>query len=139
MSVLDRANLFSNDQAITATAASTDVIDLGSSPRDVGSGEPVTVLVQVTETFNNLTSLTATLQTSSTEAFSVPVQLTAATVALADLTVGRKFSIGAVPRGVLRYIRLAYTVTGSAPSTGKITAGLGADVHQDTAIYADAL
>jgi hypothetical protein len=29
MSVLDRLNLFSNDQVITASAASTDVIDLG--------------------------------------------------------------------------------------------------------------
>src|SRR4051812_10861435 len=138
MPILDRQNLFSSDQALTASANSTDIIDLGS--RDVGAGEPDTVLVQVTEAFNNLTSLTVALQTSSTEAFSVPVQLTAATVALASLTAGAKFSIGAVPRGVLRYLRLAYTVTGSAPSTGKITAGVGVDgVHQDTAVYADSL
>ena len=37
---------------------------------------------------------------------------------------------------VLRYLRLYYTVTGSAPTTGKITAGAGTEtVHQDTAIY----
>jgi hypothetical protein len=30
MSILDRMNLFSIEQAITASAASTDVIDLGS-------------------------------------------------------------------------------------------------------------
>jgi hypothetical protein len=56
MTVLDRQVLFSNDQAITATAASTDIIDLGSSPRDVGAGEMSTVLVLVTEAFNNLST-----------------------------------------------------------------------------------
>jgi hypothetical protein len=140
MSILDRQNLFSNEQAITATAASTDVIDLGTGSRDVGAGEESTVLVQVVTTFDALTSLTIALQTSSTENFASPVQLTAATVALADLTVGRKFSIGTVPRGTLRYLRLYYTVTGSSPTVGKITAGVGVEtVHQDTAVYADSL
>jgi hypothetical protein len=140
MSILDRQNLFSNEQAITATAASTDVIDLGTGSRDVGAGEESTVLVQVVTTFDALTSLTIALQTSSTENFASPVQLTAATVALADLTVGRKFSIGAIPRGTLRYLRLYYTVTGSSPTVGKITAGVGVEtVHQDTAVYADSL
>jgi hypothetical protein len=59
MLVLDRRVLFSNDQAITASANSTDIIDL-SSLRDVSSGEPVIVLVQVTEAFDALTSLTIT-------------------------------------------------------------------------------
>ena len=138
MSVLDRLNLFSNDQAITASAASTDVVDLRSA--DAGSGRPVELLVQVTEAFNNLTSLTVTLQTASTENFVSPVQLTAGTIALASLIAGAKFSIGAVPRGTLRYLRLAYTVTGSTPTTGKITAGMGVEgASQDTVIYADAL
>jgi hypothetical protein len=66
--------------------------------------------------------------------------LNAGTIALASLAVGAKFSIGPIPRGVLRYLRLAYTVTGSAPSTGKITAGVAVDgSSQDTVIYADAL
>jgi len=43
MLVLDRRVLFSNDQAITASANSTDIIDL-SSLRDISSGEPVIVL-----------------------------------------------------------------------------------------------
>lgn len=139
MSVLDRQVLFSNEQAITASAASTDVIDLGSS-RDVGAGEETTVLVQVVTTFDALTSLTIALQTSSTENFASPVQLTAATIALSALVAGAKFPITTVPRGVLRYLRLYYTVTGSSPTVGKITAGCGVEtVHQDTAIYPDSL
>ena len=140
MTVLDRQVLFSNDQAITATAASTDVVDLGSGPRDVGAGEPSTLLILVTTAFDNLTSLTVALQTSATEAFSVPVQLTAATLPLASLTAGVRFPITTVPGGTLRYIRLYYTVTGSAPSTGRVMAGVGVEtIHQDTAVYADSL
>jgi hypothetical protein len=140
MSMLDRQNLFSTEQAITASAASTDVIDLGTGSRDVGAGEESTVLVQVVTTFDALTSLTIALQTSSTENFASPVQLTAGTVALASLIAGAKFSIGTVPRGTLRYLRLYYTVTGSSPTVGKVTAGVAVDgAHQDTAIYADAL
>jgi hypothetical protein len=139
VSILDRQVLLSNSQSVVASDASTDIIDLGSS-RDVGAGEECSVLVQVVETFDALTSLTCALQTSSTEAFSVPVQLTAATLPLASLTAGAKFSIGPVPGGVLRYLRLYYTVTGSSPTVGKLTAGVGVDgVHQDTVLYADSL
>jgi hypothetical protein len=139
MGYLDRQILFSSEQAITASAASTDVIDLGSS-RDVGAGEPIMVLVQVTQAFDALTTLTVALQTSATENFASPVQLTAQTLALASLTAGAKFAIGPVPRGVLRYLRLYYTVTGTTPTAGKITAGAGTEgVHQDTAVYPDAL
>jgi hypothetical protein len=134
MSILDRLNLFSNDQAITASTASTDVVDLGSV-RDVSAGETSTVLVLVTEAFNNLTDLTVAMQTSTTENFASPVQLTAATLPLASLTVGTRFPITTVPRGVLRYVRLYYTVTGTAPTTGRITAGLGTKTVQDPAIY----
>ena len=139
MPIFDRQNLFSNEQAITASTASTDLIDLGSV-RDVGAGELSTVVVLVTTTFDALTSLTCALQTASTEAFSVPVQLTAATLPLASLTAGAKFSIGPVPGNVLSYLRLYYTVTGSSPTTGKVTSGIGiSGLHQDVAIYPDSL
>ena len=139
MTVLDRQVLFSNDQAITASTASTDIIDLGSV-RDVGAGEMSTVLILVTTAFDNLTSLTVALQTSAAENFASPVQLTAATLPLADLFAGARFPITTVPGGTLRYIRLYYTVTGSAPTVGKITAGVGVDgVHQDSTVYADSL
>ena len=83
-----------------------------------------------------LRSLTATLQTTADGAFSLPVQLTAAPLPLADLTVGTRFPLTTVPRGALRYLRLFYTVAGSAPTAGKITAGAGVEtVHQDNRSY----
>jgi len=54
----------------------------------------------------------------------VPVSLTAATLPLSSLTAGEKFLIIALPGGILRYLRLAYTVSGSTPTVGRIIAGL---------------
>jgi hypothetical protein len=140
MPILDRLNLFSNDQAITASTASTDVVDLGSGPRDVGAGEPSTLLILVTTAFDNLTSLTTALETAATDAFSPATTLVSSTLPLASLTPGVRFPITTVPGGTLRYLRLYYTVTGSAPTTGKITAGVGVEtVHQDNVTYPDSL
>jgi hypothetical protein len=126
---LDSTNLFSDDQAITGDAASTNVIDLGAD-FDLGKGEPVKLLIQVTEDFDNLTSLNAKIQTDDNSAFSSPTDLAeSGDIALASLKVGYVFSINFMPRGNQRYIRVYYDVTGTAPTAGKITAGIVAD-HQ---------
>jgi hypothetical protein len=54
------------------------------------------------------------------------------TIALAGLTLGAVFNgLRYVPVGVNeRYVRLNYTVTGTAPTLGKITAGVVA-AHQE--------
>ena len=46
-----------------------------------------------------------------------------------------RFPLGNMPGGALQYLGLYYTVTGIAPTTGKITAGAEVDAAQDTAIY----
>lgn len=140
--IFDKQNLFSDAQAVTATAASTNVIDLGKTgtvagegaalPRDIGPGVPIPLRVQVVEDFNNLTSLAVALQVSTDEAFTSPVTVEAQTIALASLKAGGVFGgLYHVPRGTnLRYARLNYTVTGTAPTTGKVTAGIVAG-HQE--------
>lgn len=50
-------------------------------------------------------------------------------IALAALKTGYVFALHVVPRGNERYLRLSYDVTGTAPTAGKITAGIVAD-HQ---------
>ena len=122
--IFDTENLFSDHQAITANAASSNVLDLGAAGRDIGVGESVPLQIQVTEAFDNLTSLAVAFQTSVDEAFSSPIELAASTVLLADLVAGKKFPITNVPEGTKRYNRLYYTVTGTAPTAGKIKAGI---------------
>jgi hypothetical protein len=131
--ILSAQQLFSDDQAITATAISTNVIDLGAADtpyggvaalkQDVGKGVPVPVLVQVTEAFNTLTSLTITLETGATT--SLGTVLNSEVVTLANLIVGKQTFMQFLPNGVTsRYLGVRYTVTGSNPTLGKVTAGI---------------
>jgi hypothetical protein len=135
--IMDRTLLFSDGQAVTATAASTNVVDLGatgtvygaSSPivRDIGKGVKVDLLVTVTQTFTNLTSLTISIETDDNAAFSsAKTVYSSPAYALADLATGAKYLLPDVlPVGVAeRYVRLKYTVAGTAPDAGKITAGV---------------
>jgi len=133
--------IFSDQQAITATAISANVVDLrptgtvykaGSAlTRDLGPGKQIDLLVQVTETFNTLTSLTFTLETSDAVGLtSSRVHWSSGAVALASLVAGYKVPIIRLPLGPhLRYMGLRYTVGGTNPTLGKITAGIVAAVQ----------
>lgn len=128
--IFDATTLCSDQQAITATAASTNVIDLGpirsGLSRDIGQGEDIPFLIQVTEDFTNLTSLKVEVQTSDDSGFgSGNVTTWEKTVLLASLKKGYKFNNDDIEPGTAkRYLRVYYTVTGTAPDAGKITAGV---------------
>ena len=126
--LLDQQALFSAAQAITATAASTNVIDTGSN-KDVGKYGDIPLLIQVVEGFNNLTSLTVTVQTDDNSAFSSAADVLAMTIPLASLVLGDKSPVITLPMKMERYIRLNYTGTGTAPTTGKVTAGITGGVQ----------
>jgi hypothetical protein len=126
---------FSDDQAVTATAASTNVIDTGEPgtvvgsdtalTRDIGPGSQVPLLVQVTEDFATLTSLTVSLETDDAEGFgTVETLATSPAIPVASLKAGYKFVFRHIPPGAKRYLRLKYTVAGSSATAGKITAGV---------------
>jgi hypothetical protein len=134
--ITDATNLFSDSQAITATAASTNVIDLGATgtpsgssvalSRDIGKSAEIPLLLEVTEAFNNLTSLAIAVQVATDAAFTTPVEVATRTYLLAELTLGKRLGFPAeFPEGTnLRFVRMRYTVTGTAPTTGKIWAGV---------------
>lgn len=133
--IFDTTLLLSDAQAITASAASTNVIDLGATgtvygaaaalTRDDGKGMNLKLHIQVVETFATLTSLTVAVQCDTADSFGSAKTLTQQTIAVADLVAGKTFSIMSVPPGVdERYIRLNYTVAGTNASAGKITAGI---------------
>jgi hypothetical protein len=132
--------LFSDDQAITATAVSTNVIDLGARDTpfraaaalngDIGKGEPVPILIQITEAFNNLTSLTITLETGPNADMSSSTVLETQTILLAALTKGKQANMRFLPNGVTgRYLGVRYTVSGTAPTTGKVFSAITAGVQ----------
>lgn len=128
--ILDYENLFANDQAITATAVSENIIDRGSD-KDSGPGEPLELLVQVTEDFATLTSLQVEVQTDDNSAFSSARTVTLSEdIAAADLVAGKQFPIRALPHSLERYVRLRFVVTGTNATAGKVVAGIVFDKQQ---------
>ena len=126
--LFDAKLLMSNAQAITATAASTDIIDRGDT-KDVGRAGDIPLLVQVVEAFNTLTSLTIELQTDDNSAFSTPRSLFTVVVPLADLKLGYQIPIITLPQKTERFLRLSYSIAGTNPTLGKVTAGVVAGVQ----------
>jgi len=130
--IFDQQTLLSDAQAITATAASTNVIDLGPIKtgivRDIGKGKPIPLLVQVLEQFTaaGAGTLTVALQVDDNEAFSSAKTVwTSATFALATLKPGFVVIPEYIPRGTdERYMRLNYTVATGPMTAGKVTAGV---------------
>lgn len=126
-------------QAITATAVSTDTIDL-SQNRDIVQGNDLLKMnVLIPAAFNNLTSLTIEMiQTDNADLTgNVTVIGSAGAVPLAQLTAGRRFALEGNPRlGSLgqRYLGARYTVAGTAPTTGSVFAAFNSEV-QDFKVY----
>lgn len=132
--IFDNTLLLSDQQAVTADAPSTNTIDLiatgsplGGSPivKDVGRGSHVPLAILVTEAFNNVTSLQVQVQTSPDNVTWTTIE-SGAQIPLAALTSGHQVRvIDSLPEGTnTRYVRLFYDITGTAPTTGKITAGV---------------
>ena len=125
--ILDKQNLMSENQAVTATAVSSNIIDLGAEHAyvpHINEEGLIEVLSQVTEDFAGLTDLKVTLETSVDEAFTSPIEVVSSgAVAVADLKAGKKFPVIALPEDLKQYIRIKYTVNGVG-TAGKITSGL---------------
>lgn len=133
--IFDKTLLFSDAQAITGDAASTNVVDFGATGTpyggrplvaDFGKGKKIPLFVFVTANFNTLTSLTVSLQVDTVENFASPKEVASKTYLLAELTAGKELSF---PDCILegadeRYIRINYDVNGTNPTTGAITAGV---------------
>lgn len=132
--ILDLESLFSDDQALTVTAVSTNLIDLGATGtpplssnalvRDIGPGTPIEILIQLTVASGGTApTLIVTMEMDTLVGFgSATVIATSAT--LTGGAVGDRLSITYVPDGATeRFIRLNYTLAGTAP-TYTVTSGI---------------
>lgn len=134
--LLDENTLFSEDQAVTASAASTNYMDLGASAtppgapaalgNKIGGGNDIPLVISVTEDFATLTSLTVTIEVDDNTSFS-SARTVASTGAIpvAELVAGYITSLTVLPHTIdERYMRLYYTVGGSNATAGKVNASL---------------
>lgn len=127
MSILDRQNQFSAEQAVTATAISTDVIDLGDdvTTRNIGGNQPVFLVLQTIAAATDVGSdatLAITLESDSTANLATSATVHYSTGAMAFATFSPALTTLAVvplPFGQYeRYVGVRYTV-----ASGPLTAG----------------
>lgn len=133
--MLSNLDIFSDDQAVTATAVSTNYVDVGTF---AGQGEPIDLLVKVKEAFNNLTTLQVQVQQCDTTGGTYTTVAETPAIPLASLVAGYKFKLQHLPDVKQRYIKLNYVVVGTAPTTGKIFAACvpdGADAPIVDGLY----
>jgi hypothetical protein len=133
----DKLNTFGTDQAVTTTTASTDIVDLGAA-RDMGNGEPLELVVLVTETVTaaGAATVTFTLETDDNAGFSSTFVLASSgAMAKAALTTGTEVLRAKVPLDAERFLRTNYTVATGPLTAGKFTAFLAHD-RQASRAYA---
>ena len=145
----DSTLILADDQAVTATAISANVINTGADlsagavPGAArGRGIPVgqsaalpnqifragtPILIKVTTTFATLTSLTVTLESSAAAGLtSATTHWSSGAIAAATLVQGYAFKIQHVPEAdYLQYVGLRFTVGGSNATAGTIHAEIG--------------
>jgi hypothetical protein len=122
--ILDKKLIFSSEQAITASAASTDTVDLGATGLDIGQGNPIYLEVWLDTAFDtSANTLTIDLQDGATVNGSDAVMtVLPATATSSLLTPGLLVKVS-LPEGLNRHIRLYYTCSAGLTS-GKINAFL---------------
>ncbi len=114
---IDSENLLSNAQALTATADSTNYIDLGVD-RDLGKGEPMALVIVVdvaADTANADETYQFQVETDDNTSFSSSTIIADATIAGASLTAGSRHVLP-LQQNSERYIQGVYTLGGTTPS-----------------------
>lgn len=115
--MLDNTLVLSKEQAVTTTAASTNIIKTNGG--DVPNR--LFLVVRVDTSFTGCTSVAPSVETDNASAFSSAETVMSLPVyPLASLTAGM-MAIVPLPLGLKDYVRMKYTVVGTA-TAGKISA-----------------
>lgn len=136
--LIDSSLQFSSSQAVTASAASDNIVDTLKA-RNIGVGEPLYLVVVCTEAMTDASSdstVTPTLRTSATATAAAPAgDLNGTINTLATLptfaalsAAGTQYIIPLPPATYLRYLDVYYTVANGNLTTGKFTAFITHDI-----------
>jgi len=116
--LLDAQERYSSSQALTATAASTNLID-HLADRNLGVGHPVVVLIQldVVATDGDADeTYVAAWQTDDNSSFSSAATLASLTITRGDVAGTRYVAVAAPDATFERYTRINYTLGGTTPT-----------------------
>lgn len=136
---VDAQGLFSDAQALTATAASTNLIDTGVDG-NLGIGEPMAVVVVLdvaADDANADETYSVALETDDNSSFSSAATVASATITRGDAAGTRKvLSVPADLSGE-RYFRLNYTLGGTSPSVTVTSFLIPQSMLENYVSYAD--
>ena len=132
--MIDKALQASTEQAVTSSAASTDVIDFGQANPNSGLTDHLSMAITVDETAaaSGAATVTFSLQDSADNSTFADVSVTAA-IAKASLVAGAQFIIP-MPTKHRRYVRAYYTVATGPLTAGKFSAQVVAGIQQSVAM-----
>jgi hypothetical protein len=135
---IDKLLQVSNAQAVTATAASTDVIDFGQANPNVGLDDrsSMAITVDASATAAGAATVSFAVQDSADNVTFADVAVSA-NIAIATLVAGFQHIIP-MPTKLRRYCRVNYTVTTGPLTAGAFSAQVVTGVQQNVA-YPDAL
>src|SRR5688572_22993017 len=117
--ILDAMLRFSNEQAVTEDARSTNTLDLGVARKFfVGQAAVILILIDVGADFTTTDeTYEFQLRTDNNTDFSSPTTLYTQAILAASLAAGAKVILPApVNAGVERYLELYYNVGGTTPT-----------------------
>lgn len=119
--IVDNSMKLSEAQAVTTSAASTNVLDMGASGMRAGNPLFINCRVDTTVTADGAATVTFALQTCDAEAFGSNVETLYTTAAIGKAALLADSHVFMVDIGAMklkRYVRGYYTV-----ATGPLTAG----------------
>lgn len=122
--IIDRDFMFSNALELTKASTSSTVIDTQAEGDAIG--QELTFHNVINEEFAGATSLTIKIQSSEDNSTWNDAVISPA-IPGAELTKGADVFSVRVPKGLKRYIRLAYTIAGTN-TAGKITSFASKDL-----------
>lgn len=130
---IDKALQVSNEQAVTASAASTDVIDFGQANPNVGLDDRSNMVITVDESAaaSGAATVTFSVQDSADNSSFADVSVTAA-IGKANLAAGQQVVIP-MPTKLRRYCRVYYTVATGPLTAGKFSAQIVTGIQQNIA------
>lgn len=136
---IDKELELSSAQAVTASAASTNIIDLGAAGEEGFSGKHIVITVTEAATAAGAATVVFSLEKDDNSSFSSAVAVHAsAAIGKAALVVGYELIIP-IPFGLdEQYMRMYYTVATGPLTAGKFTAQVVEGVQKNKS-YPDAV
>jgi len=130
--ILDAQNMFSDAQAVTATAVSTNAIDLKAASIDLGMGEDLYLVVNVDVAMTDSGSdstIAVALVTDDNAALSTATAVQTIGTFAALSAIGSRLVAKIQPGLTLeRYLGVSYTAANGSLTTGSFSAYLTKDI-----------